>query len=252
MRRRGARATRVRGDRLPPCAQTAVCRRPAVRLPASAFSGTNSAPTSITTAARLGHARSRPTRLTPVPRLQAGTEKWPTKVCCRDASSKRRSDCFQSQVRTGSAQRVPELSAARLTAPAACGMNMAPTGAVRLRVCTIVAAPGITANPTGDNLRYFQVIMEGPQGSPYESGIFKLELFLTEEYPMAPPKVRTRTPLARQFSGASAASVPWAPMDTAHQRTTPSCRQTRVAGTVFDEDVPPEHRPAGAHLPRHS
>ena len=30
-----------------------------------------------------------------------------------------------------------------------------------------------------DNLRYFDVMIAGPQQSPYEGGVFKLELFLT-------------------------------------------------------------------------
>eukprot|EP01114_Cavostelium_apophysatum_P006060 TRINITY_DN17263_c0_g1_i1.p1 TRINITY_DN17263_c0_g1~~TRINITY_DN17263_c0_g1_i1.p1 ORF type:complete len:150 (-),score=26.58 TRINITY_DN17263_c0_g1_i1:63-512(-) len=54
-------------------------------------------------------------------------------------------------------------------------------------------APGISATPAEDNLRYFNVIIAGPSGSPFEGGIFKLELFLTEDYPMAPPKVRFLT-----------------------------------------------------------
>merc|ERR1712060_1008029 len=53
--------------------------------------------------------------------------------------------------------------------------------------------PGISASPYTDNLRYFDVIVAGPSGSPYEGGIFKLELFLPEEYPMQPPKVRFLT-----------------------------------------------------------
>merc|ERR1712124_136470 len=52
---------------------------------------------------------------------------------------------------------------------------------------------GITASPHEDNLRYFDVIITGPSTSPYEGGIFKLELFLPEEYPMCPPKVRFLT-----------------------------------------------------------
>merc|ERR1711939_226550 len=54
-------------------------------------------------------------------------------------------------------------------------------------------APGISATPHQDNLSYFDVIIAGPSQSPYEGGIFKLELFLTEDYPMSPPKVRFLT-----------------------------------------------------------
>eukprot|EP01122_Echinamoeba_exundans_P016176 TRINITY_DN8117_c0_g1_i1.p1 TRINITY_DN8117_c0_g1~~TRINITY_DN8117_c0_g1_i1.p1 ORF type:complete len:153 (-),score=42.18 TRINITY_DN8117_c0_g1_i1:140-598(-) len=53
--------------------------------------------------------------------------------------------------------------------------------------------PGISAQPYQDNLRYFNVIIAGPSGSPYENGIFKLELFLPPDYPMAAPKVRFLT-----------------------------------------------------------
>eukprot|EP01024_Parvocaulis_polyphysoides_P017444 TRINITY_DN17701_c0_g1_i1.p3 TRINITY_DN17701_c0_g1~~TRINITY_DN17701_c0_g1_i1.p3 ORF type:complete len:154 (-),score=12.90 TRINITY_DN17701_c0_g1_i1:343-804(-) len=54
-------------------------------------------------------------------------------------------------------------------------------------------APGISASPQEDNIRYFSVIILGPQQSPYQGGAFKLELFLPEDYPMAPPKVRFLT-----------------------------------------------------------
>eukprot|EP00760_Papus_ankaliazontas_P020319 PhM_4_TR1835/c0_g1_i1/m.49989/K10580/UBE2N, BLU, UBC13; ubiquitin-conjugating enzyme E2 N len=53
--------------------------------------------------------------------------------------------------------------------------------------------PGIQAAPTRDNERYFMVVMQGPAQSPYEGGIFKLELFLPGDYPMVPPKVRFLT-----------------------------------------------------------
>jgi len=53
--------------------------------------------------------------------------------------------------------------------------------------------PGITANPDEGNARYFHVTVDGPKESPYEGGIFKLELFLPEEYPMSAPKVRFMT-----------------------------------------------------------
>lgn len=72
-------------------------------------------------------------------------------------------------------------------------------------------APGISATPHEENLRYFDVIIAGPDQSPFEGkafciyiyltkrlnilvgGIFHLELFLPEDYPMGPPKVRFLT-----------------------------------------------------------
>ncbi|WOL12412.1 SCAR-like protein 2 isoform X1 [Canna indica] len=54
-------------------------------------------------------------------------------------------------------------------------------------------APGISASPSEENMRYFNVMILGPAQSPYEGGVFKLELFLPEEYPMAAPKVRFLT-----------------------------------------------------------
>ncbi|KAH9925976.1 ubiquitin-conjugating enzyme [Fomitopsis serialis] len=61
-------------------------------------------------------------------------------------------------------------------------------------------APGITALPHDDNLRYFDVTIQGPDGSPFASGVFRLELFLPEEYPMAPPKVRFLTKITIPIS----------------------------------------------------
>ena len=59
----------------------------------------------------------------------------------------------------------------------------------------LIAEPvqGISATPYADNLRYFAVAIEGPTDSPYERGLFQLELFLPADYPMAPPKVRFLT-----------------------------------------------------------
>ncbi len=55
--------------------------------------------------------------------------------------------------------------------------------------------PGISATPHVENARYFDVVIAGPQSSPYEGGLFRLELFLNEGYPMEPPKVRFLTKL---------------------------------------------------------
>ena len=70
--------------------------------------------------------------------------------------------------------------------------------------------PGISATPHEENRRYFNVVISGPRDSAYEGnrqcllfvvaadkddadGVYKLELFLPEEYPMCPPKVRFMT-----------------------------------------------------------
>lgn len=59
--------------------------------------------------------------------------------------------------------------------------------------------PGIQAVPFEDNLRYFNIQIEGPSQSAYEGGIFKLELFLPEEYPMVAPKVRFLTKMSVRY-----------------------------------------------------
>nr|ACO15432.1 Ubiquitin-conjugating enzyme E2 N [Caligus clemensi] len=50
--------------------------------------------------------------------------------------------------------------------------------------------PGISAIPDEGNARYFHVVVAGLEESPFEGGVFKLELFLPEDYPMSAPKVR--------------------------------------------------------------
>ncbi|KAH0476425.1 MAG: hypothetical protein KVP17_001329 [Porospora cf. gigantea B] len=53
--------------------------------------------------------------------------------------------------------------------------------------------PYIAAVPAADNPRYFTIDMLGPEGTPYERGNYKLELFLPEHYPMESPKIRFLT-----------------------------------------------------------
>tara|TARA_R100001163_G_C5068378_1_gene208530 strand:+ start:1197 stop:1796 length:600 start_codon:yes stop_codon:yes gene_type:complete len=53
--------------------------------------------------------------------------------------------------------------------------------------------PGVTAVPDENNIRSFDVTVEGPMASPYEGGIFRLELYCDENFPSKPPKVRFLT-----------------------------------------------------------
>ena len=52
---------------------------------------------------------------------------------------------------------------------------------------------GITAEPNPDNSRHIFATIRGPTETPFEGGIFRLEIFLPDEYPMVPPKVLCRT-----------------------------------------------------------
>lgn len=53
--------------------------------------------------------------------------------------------------------------------------------------------PGISAAPDPNNSRYFHIQVAGPGTTPYEGGLFQLELYLPDDYPMCPPKVRFLT-----------------------------------------------------------
>ena len=52
---------------------------------------------------------------------------------------------------------------------------------------------GTYATVKNDNYRYFDVTIYGPENTPYYLGVFKLELFLPEEYPLKPPKCIFKT-----------------------------------------------------------
>mmetsp|Transcript_37119 Transcript_37119/g.106276 ORF Transcript_37119/g.106276 Transcript_37119/m.106276 type:complete len:153 (-) Transcript_37119:297-755(-) len=53
--------------------------------------------------------------------------------------------------------------------------------------------PSIDCKVDAGNSRYFHIVLEGPDGTPYARGHYSMELFLPEGYPMEPPKVRFLT-----------------------------------------------------------
>ena len=57
----------------------------------------------------------------------------------------------------------------------------------------MLTGPGITISVDPANVRSFHAKIAGPEGTPYEGGVFELELFLPETYPMDPPKARFLT-----------------------------------------------------------
>lgn len=53
--------------------------------------------------------------------------------------------------------------------------------------------PGITVEKNPNNPRHFKLSVLGAEGSCFENGLFRMELFLPMEYPMSPPKIHFLT-----------------------------------------------------------
>jgi hypothetical protein len=49
---------------------------------------------------------------------------------------------------------------------------------------------GLTAGPiTEDDLFLWEALIQGPEGTPFEGGVFPAELKFPKDYPLAPPKM---------------------------------------------------------------
>lgn len=75
-------------------------------------------------------------------------------------------------------------------------INMASSTAQRrllqeYRALTNNPPEGITAGPVSeDDLLYWEALIQGPEGTPFEGGIFPAELKFPKDYPLAPPSMR--------------------------------------------------------------
>uniref|UniRef100_K3W7D8 E2 ubiquitin-conjugating enzyme n=1 Tax=Globisporangium ultimum (strain ATCC 200006 / CBS 805.95 / DAOM BR144) TaxID=431595 RepID=K3W7D8_GLOUD len=54
---------------------------------------------------------------------------------------------------------------------------------------------GVSAWPKDEQIDRLEAQILGPDGSPYEKGVFHLEIEIPERYPFEPPKVRFTTPI---------------------------------------------------------
>jgi ubiquitin-conjugating enzyme E2 G2 len=56
---------------------------------------------------------------------------------------------------------------------------------------TTKSPEGITAGPVDeDNLFEWEALIEGPEGTPFEGGVFPAILKFPNDYPMAPPSMK--------------------------------------------------------------
>ena len=55
--------------------------------------------------------------------------------------------------------------------------------------------PAFEVFPGEEHIDFWRIIMEGPEDTPYEKGIFELFIEFTNEYPAKPPNIRFITPI---------------------------------------------------------
>lgn len=55
---------------------------------------------------------------------------------------------------------------------------------------------GITAGPVSeDDMFTWEALIQGPEGTPFEGGVFAAELTFTRDYPLSPPKMKFLSPI---------------------------------------------------------
>ena len=51
----------------------------------------------------------------------------------------------------------------------------------------------ISAGPMNDNIFEWEAVLLGPSETPYEGGVFKLDIHIPKDYPMKPPNIIFKT-----------------------------------------------------------
>lgn len=52
---------------------------------------------------------------------------------------------------------------------------------------------GVNASPRGDDLTHLVGNLKGPEGTPYEKGVFFVDIKIPQQYPFEPPKMKFET-----------------------------------------------------------
>lgn len=56
-------------------------------------------------------------------------------------------------------------------------------------VCKDDQTSGVSASMVGDDMRHLKGRIQGPSGTPYEGGVFEIDIQLPHQYPFVPPKM---------------------------------------------------------------
>jgi ubiquitin-protein ligase len=54
---------------------------------------------------------------------------------------------------------------------------------------------GVNIFPAPDNLQFWRALIVGPSGSPFEGGVFALNVIIPDKYPFSPPRITFETPI---------------------------------------------------------
>merc|ERR1712048_958433 len=54
---------------------------------------------------------------------------------------------------------------------------------------------GVHVFPAPDNLQFWRALIEGPPRSPFEGGVFALNVIIPDNYPFKPPAISFETPI---------------------------------------------------------
>lgn len=55
---------------------------------------------------------------------------------------------------------------------------------------------GVSARPLSNSLYKWHGNLRGPEGTPFEGGVFHIELIFPTDYPVSPPTVKLFTPIS--------------------------------------------------------
>ena len=87
---------------------------------------------------------------------------------------------------------------------------------------------GMRAEVSGENIMQWDVIIDGPEGTPYEGGHFKVEVTFPQEYPMKPPQLKFATKIYHPSVNQMGDLAYDAPGILGCRGWTPSCTMERV------------------------